>query len=153
MIRLPNSPRWPVLVVFLLLGTLLFMDLRAFGQDDLVANPAVPYATAVPKPPDLKSAPITVYHQVDGHPFVTWNTLAHFKYDAASIDEEIDPKLRLKKKKRLLPGFIKDLDGKSIAVIGFMIPIDANEAGDKTTSFILARSQASCCYGIVPQMN
>lgn len=40
-----------------------------------------------------------------------------------------------------------------MAVVGFMIPLETNEAGDKATSFILARSQATCCYGIIPKMN
>ena|ERR1039458_10241355 len=117
------------------------------------ANAAVPYATAVPKPVDLQSAPVTVYPLLENHPLLTWNTLAHFPYDAPDLDEEITPRLRLKKKKYPIPGFIKQLDGTSVAVVGFMIPLDTNDAGDKATSFILARSQATCCYGITPKMN
>ena len=105
------------------------------------------------KPIDLKSAPATVYTQLEGHPLVTWNTLAHFRYDAPNIEEEIDPNLRLKKKRYPVPGFVKALDKASVATYGFMIPIDTDESGNKVLSFILARSQATCCYGITPQMN
>ncbi len=102
---------------------------------------------------NLKSPPVTVYSQVDHHPYVTWDTLAHFAYDAPDIEEEIDPSLRLKKKKYPVPDFIKQLDGASIAVVGFMIPLDTDDTEQKATSFILARTQASCCYGITPKMN
>jgi hypothetical protein len=129
-----------------------FINSPAFGQK-AGANPAVPYATAVPKPIDLKSAPVTHYSLLDNHPLVTWDTLAHFAYDAPELDEEIDPRLRQRRKKYPIPGFIKQLDGQAIAVVGFMIPIDTNETGDKATSFILARSQATCCYGIIPKLN
>lgn len=107
----------------------------------------------LPKPINLKSAPVTVYPLVDGHSLVTWDTLAHFPYDAPDIDEEIDPKLRLKKKKHPIPGFIKKLAGEKIAVVGFMIPLETDDKEERATSFILNRSQASCCYGIIPKMN
>lgn len=130
--------------------------LLAFGL--LVSNGEMhgqsPAPTIYPiKPVDLKSAPVTVYPQLEGHPLVTWDTLAHFRYDAPEIEEEIDPKLRLKKKKYPIPAFIKALDRSNIAVYGFMIPIDTDAAGEKVMSFILARSQATCCYGITPKMN
>ncbi len=150
----PIKLKWSVLLVSLFLAALPFLNLTAFGQGAAPsANPVVPYATAVPAPIDLNSAPITVYPLVDDHSLVTWDTLSHFDYDSPSIDEEIDSKLRLKKKKYPIPGFIKLLNGAPVAVVGFMIPLDTNEAGDKTTSFILARSQATCCYGITPKMN
>ena len=105
------------------------------------------------KPIDLKSPPVTVYSQVDHHPYVTWDTLAHFDYDAPEMEEELDPRLRLKKKKYPIPDFVKKLNGMSIAVVGFMIPVDTDDAEMRATSFILARTTASCCFGIVPKMN
>jgi hypothetical protein len=118
-------------------------------------NPAIDGSAYLPplKPVDLNTPPVTVYSQVENHSLVPWNTLAHFEYDAPDIDEEIDPHLRLKKKKRPIPDFVKNLDGATIAVVGFMIPLDTDDADQKATSFILARTQASCCYGIVPKMN
>jgi hypothetical protein len=105
------------------------------------------------KPVDLNSAPVTLYPQLEGRPLVTWETLSHFRYDSADIDEDINPKLRLKKKKYPLPNFVKALDQSAIAVCGFMIPIDTDDSGNRVMSFILARSQATCCYGITPKMN
>ncbi len=147
-----NKVLWSVMFLILALGALPFLDLSASGQIGAAgANAVVPYATAVPAPIDLKTAPVTVYRQVDGYPLVTWDTLAHFAYDTPDIEEEIDPRLRLKKKKPPVPDFVKRLNGQSIATVGFLIPVDTNEAGDKATSFILARTQATCCYGITPQ--
>ncbi len=141
------------LVFNIRLGLLLGVGLM-ISANPITGQPAGPAPTIYPiTAVDLKSAPITVYPKLEGHPFVTWDTLAHFRYDAPEIEEEIDPRLRLKKNKFPVPAFIKRLDRVNIAVVGFMIPLDTNEAGDKATSFILARSQATCCYGITPKMN
>lgn len=113
----------------------------------------IPTACPVQAGRDLKSGPVTLYPLVENHKLVTWETLAHFPYDIPDIEEEIDPELRLKKKKYPIPGYIKKLDGEKVAIVGFMIPVDTNEAGDKATSFILARSQATCCFGITLKMN
>jgi hypothetical protein len=91
---------------------------------------------------------------LENHPLVTWDTLSHFSYDAPDIEEEVDPKLRSKKKKKYsIPDFIQRLNGTQMAVYGFMIPLETDEKEQKATSFILARSQATCCYGIIPMMN
>lgn len=148
-----NSPVKKWIGNSLRLGVLLGAGLLVSTMP-LTGQPAGPAPTIYPiKPVDLKSAPVTVYPQLENHPLVTWDTLAHFTYDAPDIEEEIDPKLRLKKKRYPVPGFIKSLNGENIATVGFMIPIDTDEAGYKATSFILARSQATCCYGITPKMN
>ncbi len=137
------------LVILLAFGLLLSMS-KIQGQ----YQPPVDGPPPLPKPVDLKSAPVTVYSMVENHPYVTWNTLAHYEYDAPEIEEEIDPQIRLKKKKKYpIPDFVKKLDGTSIAAVGFMIPLDTDDADQKATSFILARTTASCCYGIVPKMN
>ena len=112
-----------------------------------------PNACPVQAGRDSKSGPVTLYPLVENHKLVTWETLAHFPYDIPDIEEEIDPSLRLKKKKYPIPGYIKKLNGEKVAIVGFMIPVDTNEAGDKATSFILARSQATCCFGITVKMN
>jgi hypothetical protein len=141
-------------ILLLFIGIIPFINLQAFGQAAAGGlGTAAPTACPVVKARGDKSAPVTVFTLVDNHPYVTWDTLAHFPYDTPDIDEEIDPKLRLKKKKFPIPEFIKKLDGQSIAVVGFMIPLDTDDKQEKALSFILARSQATCCYGIVPKMN
>ncbi len=140
---------WGIRVAILLAFGMMLSMSKIQGQNQ-------PSADGYPlpiKPIDLKSAPATVFSMVENHPYVTWNTLAHFDYDAPEIEEEIDPHIRLKKKKFPIPDFVKKLDGVSVAVVGFMIPLDTDDADQKATSFILARTQASCCYGITPKMN
>lgn len=98
---------------------------------------------------------MTVFTSLENHPLVPWTTLAHFPYETPDIGDlgKPQPVTRRKKDKFPIPDFVRRLDGASVAVVGFMIPLALNDAGDKTTSFILARSQATCCYGITPRMN
>ena len=49
-----------------------------------------------------------------------------------------------------MPESIKKLDGKTVAIAGFMLPID--EVEDIKT-FYLVKSLWSCCYGIPPDVN
>ena len=50
-----------------------------------------------------------------------------------------------------IPNQIRILNGKKIAVTGFMLPVDFEEG--KVTSFILLNNQMGCCFGIMPRMN
>lgn len=50
-----------------------------------------------------------------------------------------------------IPDAIKALDGKPIAVTGFMVPIDLRDG--KVRYFLLVRNQMLCCYGVMPSMN
>ncbi len=109
----------------------------------------------LPASPDFEGEPVTVFTSLENHPLVPWTTLAHFPYETPDIGDlgKPQPVTRRKKDKFPIPDFVRRLDGASVAVVGFMIPLALNDAGDKTTSFILARSQATCCYGITPRMN
>lgn len=49
------------------------------------------------------------------------------------------------------PNPIQMLNGKKVAVTGFMLPVDFEEG--KVTSFILLNNQMACCFGIMPRMN
>lgn len=138
--------------LLLVIGTLPIWG-SAFGKTGATRVAAIPTARPVIKGRNTKSAPITVYQQLENHPLVTWETLAHFPYDTPDIEEEVDPKLRSKRKKIPIPDFVQQLNGIPIATYGFMIPLETDEKGEKATSFILARSQATCCYGIIPKMN
>jgi hypothetical protein len=140
--------------VFLVIGTLPFLNL-AFGQNAPAnggfVNGNTQYYSA--DAGAAKAAPVTVYPKVGAYALLTWGTLSHFPRGAPSLDDEIDPTLWMRKKKPPVPGFIKTLNHSLIAVAGFMLPLDTDEKGEKATSFILARSQSTCCYGITPKMN
>ena len=55
------------------------------------------------------------------------------------------------KKKTQIPGFIQALNGQKVEVGGFMIPLITVK--DRVSSFILAQSQMTCCFGIAPKLN
>jgi len=50
-----------------------------------------------------------------------------------------------------MPNQIRMLNGKKIAVTGFMLPVDFEDG--RVTSFILLNNQMGCCFGIMPRMN
>lgn len=51
-----------------------------------------------------------------------------------------------------IPGRVRELDGRSVAVTGYMLPLKV-VGKDAVEEFLLLRSQALCCYGAVPEVN
>jgi len=83
---------------------------------------------------------------------VTWATLARFPYDVPGKDEQANPGLR-KKDKYPIPEAVKKLNGQNVAVAGYMVPLEVRAEDGKAASFMLVRSQMTCCFGIAPKMN
>lgn len=141
--------------VFLAVGFVLFLSLalgQTSGQDNGFINGNTQYYSA-----DARAAnavPVTVYKKVGQYSLVTWNTLAHFDCDDPDDTDEYG-RLRPRKKQKLpsVPGFITALNGFPVAVVGFMLPMDMDDKAEKTTGFILSRTQSACCYGIMPKLN
>jgi hypothetical protein len=50
-----------------------------------------------------------------------------------------------------IPASIKNLDGKTVRVRGFMMPV--KELQGKTTEFLITRSQPSCCFSGATEIN
>jgi hypothetical protein len=50
-----------------------------------------------------------------------------------------------------LPAAIRYLNEKSVAVTGFMLPVQTEN--NLTTDFLLLRNQSACCYGVMPKIN
>lgn len=68
-----------------------------------------------------------------------WRKMADPKYVASlSYDTEI-------------PDEVKQMDGKQVAITGFMLPIDVDKG--KVKRFLLLKSTLSCCFGIAPRIN
>lgn len=85
--------------------------------------------------------------------FVGFAELGGFTYESDFepwTDPFIPPKKRLKPK-REVPAAIRALDGKRVAVAGFMLPFDFQREG--TRHFALLKSQAGCCFGQPPGLN
>ncbi|MGA3180947.1 MAG: DUF3299 domain-containing protein [Verrucomicrobiota bacterium] len=47
-----------------------------------------------------------------------------------------------------IPDDVKALNLKKVTITGFMMPL--REKGDKSTEFLIMRTQSSCCFGIAP---
>ena len=68
-----------------------------------------------------------------------WKQLADSEYIASlSYDTEI-------------PDAVKQIDGKKVAITGFMLPIDVDKG--KVQRFLLLKSTMSCCFGVAPRIN
>ena len=68
-----------------------------------------------------------------------WRQLADSEYIASlSYDTEI-------------PGKVKQLNEKKVAITGFMLPIDVDKG--KVKRFLLLKSTMSCCFGVAPRIN
>lgn len=77
------------------------------------------------------------------HLDLTFDDLASYRYEY--------PEDGKNPKKDQIPAKILKLDGKRIAIKGFMIPL--RNDGEDVVEFVLARNQNACCFGIVPAMN
>ncbi len=68
-----------------------------------------------------------------------WRQLADTEYIASlSYDTEI-------------PDKVKQINGKKVAITGFMLPIDVDKG--KVKRFLLLKSTMSCCFGVAPRIN
>lgn len=50
-----------------------------------------------------------------------------------------------------IPEKVRALNGKNISVRGFMFPLESD--GERLTTFMLIKDQASCCFGGTPKVN
>src|SRR5207237_9617512 len=76
-----------------------------------------------------------------------FGTLSSYYYEIPTLD---DPALKAPPKDQI-PEPIKTLNGKKVAIQGFMVPTDLKNG--KTTKFLLVKDQSLCCFGRMPRMN
>jgi len=101
------------------------------------------------KDPALAAEPAVISNAEGEFLTVSFETLASFLYLIPDMDE---PLMALEKRPAdQIPVPIKELDGKRVAVKGFMVP-DGQDSG-KIKTFMLVRDQTVCCYGRIPRMN
>jgi hypothetical protein len=125
------------IIPVLLLGAVL----RAGAQS--AAAPAV-HGTAIDAPsapaaPAATNHPITLIGGVVNADFAT---LASFTFKVPDMTESNHVSVADSEKQ--IPAAIKQLDGKTVRVRGFMMPV--KELQGKTTEFLITRSQPSCCF-------
>jgi hypothetical protein len=50
-----------------------------------------------------------------------------------------------------VPPEIRDLNGREVAILGYMVPVDYEAEG--TNRFVLLKCTLACCYGKIPRVN
>lgn len=72
---------------------------------------------------------------------VTFHELAGFPYPSSATLQEAPA----------IPSAVQELDGKLVAISGYMLPIKLQ--GARVSQFLLMRSVNTCCFGIPPNLN
>lgn len=88
-----------------------------------------------------KAAPAAPINRADYKP-LSFDTLAGYSYEFPNMDGK---PLKPGEFKSQIPAKIKELDGKKIALKGFMIPLQFEDNGSKR--FIISQFVPSCCFG------
>jgi hypothetical protein len=111
-------------------------------------RPPSAWSTSAPSGP---RANVNTPETIDGHLEIGFDKLASFQ--VIVIRQMTDPTkfTTVPKLNRPIPGFIKSLDNREIALKGFMLPLKLENA--RVTEFLLMRSRSFCCFGIPLQVN
>ncbi len=121
----------------------------------------IPSATPVPRPtvsgevaggnpaPQPPSPPI----DPGSYQTVSFQKLASFKYVEPIPKEGAKPEeTEAQRLKDQIPAEIKTLNGKKVAVEGWMVPMQVDDDGG-VKSFVLVNTQPECCFGDTQSMN
>jgi len=93
--------------------------------------------------PAAAPAPTNVVIQTTGGVInADFETLASYTFNVPDITATNHPTVGQAEKQ--IPASIKKLDGKTVRIRGFMMPV--KELQGKTTEFLITRSQPSCCF-------
>ena len=105
---------------------------------------------AAPESEDAKAALVEVAVLEDGSLDVSFDRLASFEYEMPEdLTEEVVGETEGSSDQ--IPATIRDLNDKSIALKGFMLPLKVEEG--LVTEMLIMRDQSMCCYGTVPKIN
>jgi len=135
----------PVIFPTLLVGMFCLTPiLQAQGQ--AVHGAAIDgSAASPPAPPATNAAPEKAGSVLDAD----FETLASYTFSVP--DNPATNAVALEKVAQQIPDGIKKLDGKTVRITGFMMPV--KESGGKTTEFMIMRGQPTCCFGGANSVN
>lgn len=99
--------------------------------------------------PQTKKNNSTMHYTKDGDYYqLNFDILSSFPASKSILDKSA---IQTKSIAAPIPAAIQALSGEKISVAGFMIPMVTDK--DQASSFILAQTRGSCCYGLVPKLN
>ncbi len=117
----------------------------AAAQPAPAASASAVHGAAIEASPSAPAAAATnkvVIHITDGVISADFETLASYTFNVPDMTAPNHPSVAQAEKQ--IPEIIKNLDGKTARIRGFMMPV--KEAQGKTTEFLITRSQPSCCF-------
>ena len=88
-----------------------------------------------------------------GYKRVEFHDLAAKFYNPETPEEKQDTVVKKDREylEQFVPGHILEMDGKSVEIAGFMVPLSLN--GDKVNEFFLMPDTGGCCFGMMPALN
>lgn len=120
------------------------------AETPLLVQEAPTVDSAVSQPDPEPELPPTVLDS--GFETVGFDVLAGFEYQVTDEFLLIEEGASVVVAGPEIPGRVRQLDGRSVAVTGYMLPLKV-VGKDAVEEFLLLRSQALCCYGAVPEVN
>ena len=130
--------------MLILAALLLVVSLQARAQSASAGKIRGASIDATPSPaaapPPAASAPTP--SSTGGIVNADFETLASYSFNVPDMTATNHPSISQAEKQ--IPAAIKKLDGKTVRIRGFMMPV--KELQGKTTEFLITRSQPSCCF-------
>jgi len=127
-----------------LAGLLLAASLPARAQSAAAKAVAVrgDSIDAAPAPVAAPPSSNVVIQVTGGVVNADFETLASYPFNVP--DMTATNHISVSQAEKQIPAAIKNLDGKTVRIRGFMMPV--KELQGKTTEFLITRSQPSCCF-------
>jgi hypothetical protein len=97
---------------------------------------------AAPAPVAAPAGSNIVIRVTGGIVSADFETLASYTFNVP--DMTASNHISISQAEKQIPAAIKQLDGKTVRIRGFMMPV--KELQGKTTEFLITRSQPSCCF-------
>jgi hypothetical protein len=86
-----------------------------------------------------------------GYQPVSFTELARFFLKVPQPGPGLSQSDRWKKVREQIPSDVAAMHGRKIAITGFTLPVTLVDG--RATEFLLLRTQAACCFGMVPRIN
>jgi hypothetical protein len=88
-----------------------------------------------------------------GYQPTSFTVLARYFLEAPGPDPGVaaTPATRWENVRKQIPADVLSLDGRKVALAGFVLPLALQEG--RTTRFLLLRTQSACCFGLMPRVN
>ena len=98
-----------------------------------------------------KAEPARAAAKDGGHEAVGFDRLASFEFTPPAYDQAAPGANPPPRGADQIPARIRELDGRKVSVVGFMLPVRMEDGLVK--EFLLVKDPMMCCYGVMPRIN